>query len=103
MRERILSGVFEGITVACYVVYRFYPLSTPLPERFPWPWWVSPVLAAVIGIPAVFSLVYFPIFLVLCFAEEQDLLWRYGEAYAGYCRRTGAFWPRRSRAQKEDS
>jgi protein-S-isoprenylcysteine O-methyltransferase Ste14 len=45
----------------------------------------------------LWSLVYFPIFVLLCYAEEQDLLLRYGEAYADYCRRTGAFWPRRAR------
>ena len=44
----------------------------------------------------LWSLVYFPIFVLLCYAEEQDLLLRYGEAYADYCRRTGAFWPRRA-------
>ena len=33
----------------------------------------------------------------LCFydREEQDLLLRYGEAYAESCKRTGAFWPKR--------
>lgn len=43
----------------------------------------------------VFSLVYFPLFLLLCYAEEQDLLIRYGDAYAEYCKKTGAFWPKR--------
>ena len=43
---------------------------------------------------AVFSLIYFPIFLIMCFAEEQDLLWRYGDAYAEYCKKTGAFFPK---------
>jgi protein-S-isoprenylcysteine O-methyltransferase Ste14 len=151
-RERIISGLFEGITVVNYVVYVFYPLNTPLPEKFPWAWWVSAILGIVIGIPSValmvigmrdageetlrpkkehtlyggiytkirhpqatgevftwlaialllhspflaaFSLIYFPIFLLLCFAEEQDLLWRYGEAYAEYYKSTGAFWPKR--------
>jgi protein-S-isoprenylcysteine O-methyltransferase Ste14 len=151
-RDRIRAGVFEGITVINYVVYVFYPLASPLPDRFPWPWWVSALLAAVIGIPTmalmfvglrdageeairprkdhtmyggiytrirhpqaagevftwlvialllqspflvVYSLVYFPVFLIMCFVEEQDLLWRYGEAYAAYIQRTGAFWPRR--------
>lgn len=48
----------------------------------------SPFLAA-------FSLVYFPIFLVLCIVEEIDLLLRYGHAYAEYSRRVGAFIPKR--------
>jgi len=149
-RDRIVAGVYMGITVINYIVYIFFPLATMLPEKFPWPWWVSALLAAVIGIPsiilmmlgmrdageetmrpkkehtmysgiytkirhpqaagevfswlaiafllhspflAVFSLIYFPIFLIMCFAEEQDLLWRYGDAYAEYYKRTGAFWP----------
>jgi methanethiol S-methyltransferase len=44
----------------------------------------------------LFSLIYFPIFIMLCLAEEQDLLWRYGEAYAEYCKKTGAFWPKQA-------
>jgi protein-S-isoprenylcysteine O-methyltransferase Ste14 len=148
--------VFEFVTVACYVVYRFYPLPTPLPESFPWPWWVSGLIAAVIGIPTmllmaiglkdageeaavpkkehtmyggiykkirhpqaagevfgwlwigflldspflvIFSLVYFPIFLIMSWAEEHDLLLRYGDAYADYWKRIGAFWPKKRRSE----
>jgi protein-S-isoprenylcysteine O-methyltransferase Ste14 len=56
-----------------------------------------PVMALLLQSPflLLFSLVYFPIFLVLCYAEEQDLLLRYGDAYSEYCRRTGAFWPKK--------
>lgn len=43
----------------------------------------------------LFSFFYFPIFLILCWAEEQDLLLRFGDSYAEYCRRTGAFFPKR--------
>jgi protein-S-isoprenylcysteine O-methyltransferase Ste14 len=151
--HRLAASGFEFLTAANFILYRFFPLPTPLPEDFPWPWWVSAVIAAVIGIPALtlmliglrdageeaihpkkehamyggiynklrhpqaagevflypviamllhspfltlFSLIYFPLFLILCYAEEQDLMLRYGKAYAEYCRRTGAFWPRRS-------
>jgi protein-S-isoprenylcysteine O-methyltransferase Ste14 len=151
--NRLAASGFEFLTAANFILYRFFPLPTPLPEDFPWPWWVSAVIAAVIGIPALtlmliglrdageeaihpkkehtmyggiynklrhpqaagevflypviamllhspfltlFSLIYFPLFLILCYAEEQDLMLRYGKAYAEYCRRTGAFWPRRS-------
>lgn len=154
-RDRIFSMVFELIIAACYVAYFFYPLPVPLPPKFPWPWWVSALIAAAIGAPsgtlmgmgikdageetlrpgkehamyggiysklrhpqavgevmfwwvfafllhspflAIFSLVYIPIFIMMCFAEEQDLLWRYGDSYVEYCRRVGAFWPRRARA-----
>jgi len=154
-QDRAIAIVFEMITVVNYVVYFFYPLSTPLPEKFPWVWWISIVIAVIIGVPsiwlmavgmkdageeairpkkehsmysgiytkirhpqaagevfvwlaiafllhspflALFSFVYFPIFLLMCFAEEQDLLWRYGDAYAEYCKRTGAFFPKRGEA-----
>jgi protein-S-isoprenylcysteine O-methyltransferase Ste14 len=150
--NRVAAASLEFVITANCILYRFFPLPTPLPENFPWPWWVSAVLAALIGIPAtalmvagirdageetmrpkkdhsmyggiynhmrhpqavgeffllpvigillhspfltLFSLLYLPIFMVLCYAEEQDLLLRYGEAYAQYCKRTGAFWPKR--------
>jgi protein-S-isoprenylcysteine O-methyltransferase Ste14 len=149
---RIVSGVFEFITVVCYVVYFFYPLPTPLPEKFPWSYWVSFIIAVIIGVPSIylmvvgmkdageetaipkkehtmymgiyerirhpqatgevfiwwviafllnspflvlFSFIYIPIFLIMCWAEEHDLLIQYGEAYADYCREVGAFIPRR--------
>ena len=44
---------------------------------------------------AIISLVYFPIFLIMCIAEENDLLLRYGEPYVEYCRQVGAFIPKR--------
>jgi protein-S-isoprenylcysteine O-methyltransferase Ste14 len=150
--DRLVASVFEAIITANYILYFFYPLPTPLPEKFPWAWWISLVIAIVIGIPAttlmvigardageeamrprkehvmyggiyaklrhpqatgevflffvvalllnspflaVYSLIFFPIFIVLCYAEEQDLLLRYGDDYANYCKQTGAFWPRR--------
>jgi protein-S-isoprenylcysteine O-methyltransferase Ste14 len=150
--DRLASGAFEFVITVNFVLYYFSPLPTPLPDKFPWAWWVSLIIAVLIGIPAttlmmiglrdageealrpkkehtmyggiyakirhpqavgevflfpviaillhspfltLFSLIYFPIFILLCFAEEQDLLLRYGEAYAEYCRHTGAFFPKR--------
>ena len=150
--ERMVSAIFEFTIVANYILYFYYPLQTPLPVKFPWSWWISLLVALLIGIPAttlmiigvrdageeamrprkehsmyggiytrirhpqatgevflflvialllnspflaVFSLIYFPLFIVLCYVEEQDLLLRYGEAYAEYCRKTGSFWPKR--------
>ena len=58
-------------------------------------------LFAVIGILlqspflTLFSIIYFPILIIMCLSEEQDLLLRYGISYADYCKRTGAFWPKR--------
>jgi len=59
--------------------------------------WLWLLFAFLLNSPflALFSFIYIPIFLVMCWAEEQDLLLRYGEAYAEYCRQTGAFCPRR--------
>lgn len=151
-RDRIVASVFELVILTNYVIYFFHPLPVPLPDKFPWNWWISALIALAIAIPAMttmvaglkdageealcpkkehtiyggvytrirhpqatgevflwwvfafllnspflvlFSFIYIPIFIMLCFAEEQDLIWRYGNAYIEYCQRTGAFWPRR--------
>ena len=151
-RYRMVASAFELIAVACYVVYHFYPLPVALPRFFPWPWWVSALIALLIAIPsgylmwrglkdagaeslfvkkehtlyggiyqrirhpqavgempfwwvfafalhspflALFSFVWVPIFVLICWAEERDLLIRYGEAYERYRARTGAVWPKR--------
>ncbi len=150
--DRLVAGALEGVITANYILYYFFPLATPLPEKFPWAWWISMIIALLIGIPSfilmsigihhagsetmkpikehamysgiynrirhpqavgefflffviafllhspflvVFSFIYLPIFLMLCYAEEQDLLLRYGDTYAEYCKNTGAFWPKR--------
>lgn len=154
--DRLISGAFEMVITANFILYTFFPLPIPLPNQFPWPWWLSLLIAAVIGFPAttlmiiglrdageeamrpkqehsmyggiykqlrhpqavgevflfpvmafllhspfltLFSLIYFPIFIIMCYAEEQDLLLRYGQAYAEYCQQTGAFWPKRTRGK----
>ncbi len=65
-------------------------------------WWV---FAFLLNSPflAILSFIYIPIFLIMCLAEEQDLLWRYGDAYAEYCRHTGAFWPKRRQVKPRGS
>lgn len=150
---RVIAGTFEFVIMANYVVYIFYPLPIGLPERFPWPWWVSVVIGLVIGLPTgwlmlrglkdagresmeprkehalhggiygrmrhpqavgemplfwaiafllhspflvLWSFVYLPVFIVMCWAEERDLLLRYGEAYEDYRQRVGLFFPKRS-------
>jgi methanethiol S-methyltransferase len=150
---RLVAAGLEGVITANYILYHFFPLATPLPNRYPWPWWVSLVIAALIGIPAtiimvigvhdageeamrpkkdhtmyggiytkmrhpqavgevflfaviglllhspfltIFSLIYFPLLAMMCYAEEQDLMLRYGDTYAEYCQRIGAFWPKKS-------
>ncbi len=96
--NRLAAGAFEFVITANYILYYFFPLPTPLPNRFPWDWWISLAIAFLLHSPflVLFSFIYFPIFIVICYAEEQDLLLRYGDAYAEYCKRTGAFWPKRS-------
>src|SRR3972149_11644473 len=138
---RSVAILFEMITLACYVIYYYNPIPVPFPAQFPWSWWISLVIALVIGIPAttlmiigmkdageemarpkpehtmysgiydrirhpqaagevflwlvaalllnspflaIYSLVFFPICVVFCWAEEQDLLLRFGEPYAEY-------------------
>jgi methanethiol S-methyltransferase len=150
--DRLIAAALEFVITANFIIYHFFPLSTPLPDRFPWSWWISLIIALVIGIPAtmlmligvhdageetmhpkkehvmytgiytrlrhpqavgeaflfpvitillnspfltLYSLIYFPLLAMMCFAEEQDLILRYGEAYVDYCRHTGAFWPKR--------
>ncbi len=154
-RDRAVAMGFELLTLICYVVYAFYPLPSPLPEHFPWPWWASALIGLAIGVPSmwlmivglrdageeavrpkkehgmyagiytrlrhpqavgevflwwvaafflhspflvVFSFIYIPIFLMLCLAEEQDLLWRYA-GYAKYYQKVGAFYPRKQRSK----
>ena len=149
---RVVAIGFEFITVINYIVYYFYPVNSPLPQSFPWLWWISATLALLIGVPAVYlmivgmkdageeavrprkehtmyggiyakirhpqaagevfiwlvialllnspflavySLLFIPIFLVMCLAEEKDLLLRFGAPYSEYMRATGAFFPKR--------
>lgn len=157
--DRLTSAAFEFVITINYILYYFYPLDTPLPDSFPWRWWISLVIATIIGVPALilliigirdagletmrpkkeqvlfggiyahlrhpqavgevflflvialllnspfltfFSLIYFPLFMIMCFAEEQDLLLRYGKAYADYCKRTGPFLPMKQSKRKNN-
>jgi protein-S-isoprenylcysteine O-methyltransferase Ste14 len=150
-RYRIIASVFEMIAIGNYVIYNYYPLPISLPRTFPWPYWVSFSIAAIIAIPsgyvmirgvldageeslipkkkhrlyggiykkirhpqtmgelplwwalafflnspflALYSIVWIPIFLAMVFAEEKDLLIRYGDEYAEYQRRTGFIIPK---------
>lgn len=57
-------------------------------------WWV---IAFLLHSPflVLYSFVWVPGFVIMCWAEERDLLIRYGEAYAAYRARTGLLPPRR--------
>ncbi len=56
-------------------------------------WWV---LAFLLNSPflVLYSFVWIPVFVRMCWAEERDLLIRYGQAYAEYRDRTGLLFPR---------
>ena len=43
----------------------------------------------------LYSFVWVPIFIMMCLAEEKDLLIRYGEAYAEYQKHTGFLFPKK--------
>jgi len=134
------------------VIYFFYPLSLSLPQSFPWPWWVSALIAVAIALPSgyllwrgmrdageetmivkvehtlyggiyqkirhpqalgemplwwviafllhspflvLYSFVWIPVFVVMSWAEERDLVIRYGQAYEEYRERTGFLIPKR--------
>ena len=58
-----------------------------------WYWFVfafllqSPFLAA-------FSIIWIPIFIIMCLSEEKDLVLRYGNEYVKYREKTGFFLPK---------
>ena len=54
---RFISMVFMFLTIGNYILYRFFPLPVPLPEKFTWPYWVTLIIAAFIGIPAALLMV----------------------------------------------
>ena len=51
-RYRMVASAFELILIGTYVVYSDHPLPLPLPETFPWNYWLSVAIALVIGIPS---------------------------------------------------
>lgn len=50
---RIIASIFEILVVAAYILYYFYPLPIGIAKYFPWPWWISIIIASVIGIPSL--------------------------------------------------
>jgi protein-S-isoprenylcysteine O-methyltransferase Ste14 len=51
-RYRITSSIFMTLVGINYVVYAFNPIPLPLPRVFPWPYWVSALIAVIIAIPS---------------------------------------------------
>lgn len=58
-------------------------------------WWV---MAFLLNSPflVLYSFVWIPVFVIMCLAEERDLVLRYGEAYREYQSRTGFLFPKRT-------
>lgn len=51
-RYRIASAILMTVVGVNYVLYAFYPIPLPLPRVFPWPYWVSALIALIIAIPS---------------------------------------------------
>ena len=60
-------------------------------------WWVG---AFILNSPflAIFSFIWLPIFYIFCWAEEKDLVIRYGKEYLEYRRNTGFVIPKKKRS-----
>ena len=55
--HRVVASVFMVVVAANYILYYWYPLPLPLPEKFPWPYWVSAVIAAAIAVPSLYLMI----------------------------------------------
>jgi protein-S-isoprenylcysteine O-methyltransferase Ste14 len=51
-RYRFLAGIFMTLAGIDYVVYAFFPLPLTLPRTFPWPYWLSALIAVAIAVPS---------------------------------------------------
>lgn len=54
---RAISMLFMLVVVINYVIYSFYPLQLPIPSIFPWPYWISALVAAIIGVPSMILMI----------------------------------------------
>ncbi|MBN2118758.1 MAG: isoprenylcysteine carboxylmethyltransferase family protein [Anaerolineales bacterium] len=54
-RYRLATSIFMFTLTANYILYHWYPLPfDPFPASFPWPYWVSVVIAVIIAIPSLY-------------------------------------------------
>ncbi|MGY5877367.1 MAG: isoprenylcysteine carboxylmethyltransferase family protein [Candidatus Thorarchaeota archaeon] len=53
-KYRQIAGMFEGITILNYIVYRFYPLPIGFPDVLPWDYIISVPVGLVILILGLF-------------------------------------------------
>lgn len=54
---RLIASIFMGIVALNYILYYWFPLPLPLAKVFPWPWWVSAVIAVVITVPSAYLMI----------------------------------------------
>lgn len=51
-RYRVIASLLMTLAGINYVIYAIYPLPLPLPQTFPWSWWVSAAIAILFAILA---------------------------------------------------
>jgi protein-S-isoprenylcysteine O-methyltransferase Ste14 len=51
-RYRVIASVFMFVMLGNYILYAVYPLPIDFPRTFPWNWWLSFMIAVVIGVPS---------------------------------------------------
>jgi len=78
-RYRMIASLFELIVIVTYVVYSNYPLPLGLPEKFPWDYCISIVLALVIAVPSGYIMLRG----VLDAGEESMLPKKNGKLFGG--------------------
>jgi len=54
---RLIASLFMMVVAASYVMYYWFPLPLPMPNTFPWSWWVSAAIAAGIAFPSLYLMV----------------------------------------------
>jgi protein-S-isoprenylcysteine O-methyltransferase Ste14 len=50
--NRVIASIFMTIAGINYILYYWYPLPLPILRTFPWPWWISAVIAVLIAMPS---------------------------------------------------
>ena len=79
----LYSGIYEKVRhpQAIGEVFIWFPIAL---------WLNSPFLI-------LYSFIWFPIFYIMCWAEERDLIIRYGQSYIDYRARVGFLIPKRKK------
>jgi methanethiol S-methyltransferase len=54
---RLVASCSMLIAAINYILYFWFPLPINLPAVFPWPWWVSALIALCIAVPSLFLMI----------------------------------------------